>query len=99
MVIKKLLLIVEDSFYLHSLGLGLVVLPEVPKTALQIPKTVENISLPVILKYPDGKIQNMKAQFQVMHFNPGGFKILCGFSNTKIDTVPVGTEIWIKHYL
>jgi len=90
---EKLLLVVEDSFYLQSLGLGLVIFPDVSKLAVKLPKIGESISIPVMLKYPDGSVKTVQGHFQFVHFNPGGFKIVCSLGNYAKE-VPRGTEIY-----
>ncbi len=91
------LLIVEDSFDMRRSKRGLVVAPFFPMEAIPQLQGKSQITLPVLLKFPNGTSRSVQAQFQVTHFTPGGFKKICSFCDLSKDDLPIGTEIWLNN--
>ena len=86
---KKRLLVVEDVFQLRLYGL--VLAPEVSPEKNQ---SYSDLPIPIELTYPDGSTRIVQAKLSWIHFNPGGYKLICSLLNVEKKEIPIGTEVW-----
>lgn len=45
---------------------------------------------------PDGSVGDLGVTISWVHFNPGGFKLVCRAPGATSPDVPVGTSLWLE---
>jgi hypothetical protein len=83
----ELLLSVEGRFMLT--GRGLVLAPDLP-----LPHDKHNPACAVIVERPDGTRLSAEAELRLVHFRPGGYKLMVYLPGFDEADVPVGSKIW-----
>ncbi len=88
---KKLLVVVEDSFQVSGRSVVVVPTPSLEDAGVSKRGDVAQVRL----VRPDSTEQDVEATFYLAHFNPGGFRWECMLRGMKKEQVPPGTEMWL----
>lgn len=87
----RLLLQVQDAFQIP--GKGLLVAPCIPfPPPPRFAKFIESVTL----LPPGGSLQEVPAQFSLIHLKPGGYKLMLSFSDLDRALLPVGTDVMVS---